>query len=151
MISFIIFHSINGVKCLFCTKKAGRGTDVMKYAEKIENVCENICFTFNFFKILSLVILAQKDVALPNPECWGELFDFCPTFNTCNFSYSRTKVYCLYQLIGYNWWNKTMYMILLNTIDHGWKDLLLLFTLPALGRIEKRDLMRSGSQHRHQI
>ena len=34
---------------------------------------------------------SPKNVVLPIPEWWGELFELCPTFTTWNFSFSRTK------------------------------------------------------------
>ena len=44
-----------------------------------------------------LCYLVQKDVVLPNPELWGELFGFCPNFTTCNCY--GTKISYLFQLI----------------------------------------------------
>ena len=45
--------------------------------------------SFYSFKLEKCVKLVKnvikscpKNAALPNPEWWKELFDFCPTFNT---------------------------------------------------------------------
>ena len=39
---------------------------------------------------LDKIIIVQKDVVLPNPVCFAELFEFCPTFNyLVNLWFSR--------------------------------------------------------------
>ena len=51
-----------------------------------------ICLkTINRYPEDVYLLSSPKKVVLPNPELWGELFEFCPTFTTWNLSYSRTK------------------------------------------------------------
>ena len=63
---------------------------------------------------LKRIILVQKDAMLPNHEWWEELFEFCPPLLLGKFSYFKTIVSCLFQLMHRSEETNNLYKISTN-------------------------------------